>query len=123
MTQQIDPALLAAFRQAVRANIQRTLVEPSADIEASRAEVLTELAEVMADARQRGFSGQVWLFGSFAWGWPSERSDIDLIIEGDGADELASQVWQKCNRPVHSLTLAQAPPSLRERVLRKGLPL
>ena len=123
MTQQIDPAQLAAFRRAVRANIQRTLVEPSADIEASRAEVLNQLAAVMAEARQRGFCGQVWLFGSFAWGWPGERSDIDLIIEGDGADELASQVWRICNRPVHSLSLSQAPPSLRERVLRKGLPL
>lgn len=123
MTQQIDPELLAAFRKAVRANIQRALLEPRAEVEACRAEVLSQLAEVMASARKRGFCGRAWLFGSFAWGWPGVRSDIDLIIDGEGADEIASQVWQKCNRPVHSLSLADAPSSLRERVLRKGLPL
>ncbi len=123
MTQQIDPAQLAAFRRAVRANIQREIGEERAEAEQTRAEVLAQLAAVMTEARQRGFAGQVWLFGSFAWGLPGERSDIDLIIEGDGADELASQVWRICNRPVHSMTFEQAPPSLAERVRRDGVPL
>jgi Arc/MetJ family transcription regulator len=44
MTQQIDPAQLAAFRRAVRANIQREIEEERAEAEQTRAEVLAQLA-------------------------------------------------------------------------------
>ena len=70
--------------------------------------------------RGAGHCGRVWLFGSFAWGRPGERSDIDLLVEGDDG-EVAWEVSRACHREVHAIALQRAPDSLRERVLAEGV--
>ena len=67
---------------------------------------------------------QVWLFGSYAWGEPSERSDIDLLVAGCAdPDRLASAVGRKTGTDVHIVQLERAPDSLRQRALAEGVTL
>jgi len=63
----------------------------------------------------------VWLFGSFAWGNPAERSDLDLFVE-DQADEqvVAQTVDRCCDRPVHILNAKNATAALVARIHSDG---
>lgn len=126
MTLVPDPStqpLLRALRERVDAKIRADLAAEEQAAEALRERVLNAVRRAIEEARRDDPScGRVWLFGSFAWGQPSERSDVDLLVEGpEGA--LARRVEQASGRDVHAVGMAEAPASLRERVLNHGLPL
>src|SRR2546423_105217 len=118
----LDPELLAAFRRTVRAKIARDLEREAAQAERLRQEVVPRVAEAGSGARARGLCDRAWLFGSFAWGAPGERSDVDLLVDGD-ADGVAALVDRACGRMVLALRLEEAPESLRVRVFSDGKPL
>lgn len=115
-------ALLAAFRARVDATIAADIAREEAAAEVLRAAVVPVVRAVVARARDEGVCRRVWLFGSFAWGQPSEGSDIDLLVEGD-EDELAYRVGAATLRAVHALDLDAAPASLRDRCTSDGVAL
>jgi predicted nucleotidyltransferase len=114
--------LLRAFRLRVDEKILADLAAEERTAQTLRQEVLASLGRAVQRAREDGWRGRVWLFGSFAWGQPNERSDIDLLVEGDERT-LARRVSELVRREVHALKLAEAPASLKERVLADGLAL
>jgi len=114
----------ATFRRRVLENIEADLAREAAQAEALRAAVVPVVAEALGDARREGRCERTWLFGSFAWGQPTERSDVDLLVARcEDPDALAAEVWRKVDRAVHVVTLERAPESLVQRVLAEGLPL
>lgn|GEM_PF-1875312 len=118
-----DP-LLRAFRQRVRETMARDLERERAEAEALRSEVLCKLRDAIGAERGRGECTEVWLFGSFAWGTPTERSDVDLLVKGcKNPDGLAGRLWLACGRPAHVLDFATAPQSLVDRAMAEGLAL
>jgi predicted nucleotidyltransferase len=115
---------LATFRRRVVACIQADLAREAEQAEALRAALLPLVSESIAKARQQGRCGKAWLFGSFAWGHPTERSDIDLLVaDCEDPDVLAAEVWRQVERAVHVVVLDRAPQSLVQRVLAEGRPL
>jgi predicted nucleotidyltransferase len=117
-----DASLLAAFRRRVDEVIARGLEEEQRAAELLRNSVLAAIRPAIEAARAEGLCGKVWLFGSFAWGSPGERSDVDLLVEGDDA-EVGWRVSRVCPREVHVLRTKDAPASLLSRVLADGVPL
>jgi len=117
--------LLQAFRRAVRTRIAKELAEDSARSESRRAAVHGALPSALEAARAAGLlAGRAWLFGSYAWGSPGERSDVDLLVEGcPDVLELAVKIGQVLACEIHVVALEQAPQSLRELVLAQGRPL
>jgi hypothetical protein len=117
----VDAALYQAFRRRVLENIEADLVNEDRAAEAARAELLPKVADAVADARRRGECGRAWLFGSFAWGRPGERSDVDVLVERCAdPDVLAAAIWRACERAAHVVPSETAPPSLIERAQRYG---
>jgi predicted nucleotidyltransferase len=121
-TQQSTPQLLQALRERVDAKIRADLAAEERAAQALRQQVLAAVRGAVEEARSEEPCGRVWLFGSFAWGQPGERSDVDLLVEGDDG-ALARRVEQATGRDVHAMRLSEAPASLRDRVLAHGLPL
>lgn len=123
-TPTIDPELLRAFRNAVRRKIEQDIAREEEDAERRRAEVVPLVREAVAAARADGLCGAVWLIGSYAWGAPNERSDVDLLAE-DCPDriELAVRVGDAVGLDVHVLRPEQAEPTLLERARDEGVPL
>jgi len=119
-----DPDLVRAFGRAVRAHFDEELTKERGQAEARRATVLPGVRAALERARADGLCGDAWLFGSYAWGEPGERSDIDLLVK-DCADPfmVASLVGRVCGRDVHIIEMSEAPPSLKERVQESGVPL
>jgi len=112
------------FRAAVRAQLGRQLEAEAAEAEALRARILPVVREAVQHARAAGEVGRVWLFGSFAWGQPDERSDVDLLVEAcPDPFGLAAELWSGCGRPVHAVPLEGAPASLVERARSLGVEL
>jgi predicted nucleotidyltransferase len=119
-----DRELLAAFRRRIVAGIEEDLRREEAEAEARRAQVIPAVARIVAAARAAQRCGRAWLFGSFAWGHPGERSDIDLLVEDCAdPDTLAADIWRAVERPVHVIAADRAEPSLLERALADGRPL
>ena len=119
-----DPELLRAFGRAVRAHFEKEVAEERKAAEARRAAVLPKVRAALEQARAEGLCKGAWLFGSYAWGEPGERSDVDLLVE-DCADPIAvaSVVGRGCGLDVHVIRVSDAPPSLRDRVRDQGVPL
>lgn len=119
-----DPELVRAFGRAVRAHFEKEIAKEHEQAEARRAAVLPKVRAALEQARADGLCGGAWLFGSYAWGEPGERSDVDLLVEGC-ADPfvVASLVGRACGLDVHVIAMSGAPPSLKERALAEGLPL
>ncbi len=116
-----DPDLLRKFRQAVHAKLTRDVETERAESEARRGQVLALLVPAIAEARDLGLCGRTWLFGSFAWGKPTQESDIDLAVE-DCPDPfaVASLVGRRCRRDVHAVAVEDLPEGLEKRVLHEG---
>jgi predicted nucleotidyltransferase len=115
------PEAWAVFAAAVRRKIARDLEQEDATAAALRLTVLPLVAAAVASARQEGLCREVWLFGSFVWGAPTERSDVDLLVAGcDDPMLLAGVVGKAAARAVHVVRLESADAGLRERVLRDG---
>jgi predicted nucleotidyltransferase len=119
-----DAELLKAFREAVLAKIRRDLAEEDRHAASLRESMLPRLKKVIRLARKRGACRRAWLFGSFAWGKPTDRSDVNLLAE-DCPDpfRLASTAAKVCDRDFLVVDLKDAPDTLRERVLADGMPL
>ncbi|MGD0836832.1 MAG: nucleotidyltransferase domain-containing protein [Polyangia bacterium] len=119
-----DPDLMRAFRRAVLAHFEEEVARERAQAHARRTAVLSDVRAGLAHARAGKLCGDAWLFGSYAWGEPGERSDVDLLVK-DCADPfmVASLVGRRCGRDVHVIAICDAPPSLKERVLERGVPL
>lgn len=117
----LDP-LQIAFRDAVRAKIRRDLAAEAATSERLRNDRVPHLREVIAAARAEGLCRGVWLFGSYAWGQPTERSDIDLLVDGD-ADEIAWRVSRALDCEVDGWPLTAAPAELVARARSEGIAL
>ncbi|HEV8325455.1 MAG TPA: nucleotidyltransferase domain-containing protein [Myxococcota bacterium] len=118
------PESWAVFREAVRRKIARDLEQEGAAAESLRARVLPAVARALAEARAQGLCGEAWLFGSFVWDTPTERSDVDVLVAGcDDAMGLAADVGKAAGCDVHVVRLETAEAGLRERVLRDGRPV
>ena len=119
-----DPDLVRAFGRAVRAHFEEELAKERGQAEVRRAAVLPGVRAALERARTEGLCGDAWLFGSYAWGEPGERSDIDLLVDRC-ADPfmVASLVGRACGRDVHVIEMSEAPPSLKMRVREDGVPL
>ena len=119
-----DPDLVRTFGRAVRAHFEEELAKERGQAEVRRAAVLPCVHAAIERARADGLCGGAWLFGSYAWGEPGERSDVDLLVE-DCADPfmVASLIGRACGRDVHVIEMSEAPPSLKERVHADGVPL
>ncbi len=119
-----DPDLVHTFARAVRAHFEAELAREREQAEARRAAVLPSVGAALDRARADGLCGKAWLFGSYAWGEPGERSDIDLLVENcSDPFTVASLVGRACQRDVHVIEMSEAPPSLQERVRQSGVPL
>lgn len=119
-----DPDLVRAFARAVRAHFEQEVAKEREQAEARREAVLPCVRSALAQARSEGLCGDAWLFGSYAWGQPGERSDVDLLIDGCTDPFLvASVVGRACGLDVHVIELSEAPPSLKQRVHEAGVPL
>lgn len=113
--------LLAAFARNVRERIARDLERERVEQDALQRRVVDAVVEAMESARRDGLCGRAWLFGSFAWGQPNERSDVDLLVEGvRDPDQLAAILSAKCRRDVHVIARERAPDSLAARAVATG---
>lgn len=119
-----SPELYQAFRRAVRAKIASDL-EAEAQAAAKRRErVRAVLGPALEQARSRGLCRAAWLFGSYAWGDPGDRSDVDLLAEACSDPEaLASIVGRATGTDVHVVSLEDAPEDLRQRAWADGEPV
>jgi predicted nucleotidyltransferase len=119
-----DPALLEAFHRAVRRHFEAQVTNERAASAARKATVMPLVREGLARARAQGLCKAASLFGSYAWGEPGERSDVDIFVEGR-ADTIAiaSIVGRACGLDVHVIDSEEAPESLRARVVAEGYPL
>jgi predicted nucleotidyltransferase len=120
----LDPELLRAFREAVRAKIARDVEAEAAAATERKQRVRAAVERGLVQARSEGLLGAAWLFGSYAWGQPGERSDVDLLVEGCRDPLLvAGVVGQITGTDVHVVCVEEAPQSLRERALAEGVKL
>lgn len=115
-------ALLDAFAARVRSVIRAQIAAEHAEAEALRARVVPLVREAVGAVRSAGHCREVWLFGSFAWGNPGARSDVDVLVVGD-ANEVGYAIGRATSREVHALGWDEAPPELRARATSEGLPL
>ena len=119
-----DPELLRLFRQAVRRTIEAQIAVERECADARRASIIPRVEECVDRARQAGLLTRAWLFGSYAWGQPGERSDVDILVVGcSDPIGMASLVGRACGLDTHVIDWQEAPESLRDRVMREGRPL
>src|SRR5258708_1937253 len=105
-----DPDLVKAFGRAVRRHFEEEIARENAQGEARRSLAMPALREAIARARADGACGRAWLFGSYAWGQPGERSDVDILAESCADPFLvASIVGRACKLDVHVIDRATAP--------------
>lgn len=122
--QRPDPDLVKAFRRTVQRHFEAQIAQERAASEACRAIIVPLARQSIALARAQGACQRAWLFGSYVWGDPGDRSDVDILVEGCvDPFAVASLVGRACGRDVHVIDLTDAPDSLRQRVLDEGLPL
>ncbi len=50
---------------------------------------------------------QIWLFGSHAWGSPTEDSDLDLLVVVDESSEPPVKRMQRAHRCLRGLAIAK----------------
>ena len=115
--------LLADVRRAALRKIDAELARERATAAALRGQVLPALRRAIAEARRRGLCESARLIGSYAWGRPDARSDLDLLARTEDPLALAVFVGKRCGLDVHVLTPEKAPAALRERAAREGVAL
>jgi len=119
-----DPELLKVFSRTIRRHFEEEIARERDAAAVRQATLLPLVREAIARARAEGLCKAAWLFGSYAWGQPGERSDVDIFVEGR-ADTIAiaSMVGRACGLDVHVIDASEAPESLRNRVMAEGQPL
>lgn len=119
-----DPELIQALRRVIRRHLDDQIAGERKAADGRRAEVLPRVRQGIERARAEGWCRRAWLFGSYAWGEPGERSDVDILVEGSrDTFVVASLVGRACGRDVHVIDMSDAPASLKERVLVDGMAL
>lgn len=119
-----EPHLLQAFRQAVRRHFEAEIARENDEADGRKDAVVPAVRKAVADARAEGLCASAWLFGSYAWGRPGERSDVDVLVDGcSDPFGLASRVGRAAGRDVHVIAWSEAPESLRRRATSEGLVL
>jgi predicted nucleotidyltransferase len=87
-----------------------------------RSRVVPLVQQALVDARGAALCGRVWLFGSYAWGEPTERSDVDLLAEDcPDPDRLAAVVARRTGTDVHVVPNEDAAETLRLRAHQEGV--
>lgn len=120
----LDPELLLAMRCAARAEAERQLREEGRLAAALRERLMSRLRPVIDDLRSSGLLRGAWIFGSYAWGTPTEASDVDLLIESDrDALYIATEVSRAIGLDVHALARDSAPTTLLARISAEGIAL
>ena len=120
----VDPELLRTARRTALAHAQRQIDAEAAAADDLRTSVLPRLRAAIAEARAERSIGRAWLFGSFAWGLPTDRSDVDLLVESRGDPlGLAGHLGGAVGRDAHVIPLERAPESLVARALAEGIEL
>lgn len=117
--------LMRAMRQRIRRKIEADLAREAAEGNAHRERVLPLVRDAVRQAREAGLlDGRVWLIGSYAWGTPTGRSDVDLVAETcEDRLAVASLVGDATGLDVHVMRLADAAPVLQPHILSEGVPL
>lgn len=119
-----QPDLLTAFRRTVVQRIRQQIASERERAQARRARTIPRLREAVRAARDRGRCTRVWLFGSYAWGQPGDRSDVDLLVEGcTDPMELAGDISDAVGIEIHVVTQDTAAPTLVQRALKEGIAL
>ena len=116
--------LFDAFRSSVRDKFAADVEAERAIAEALRRDLIPMVRGEIGRLRAGGHCRRVWLFGSYAWGEPTEASDLDLLVETE-SDPLfiAAQIGRATRRMVHVVVLREAPASLVERARSGGIAL
>lgn len=115
--------LLEAARARVRANVEAQLARENAIAQTLQARNIPRVVEAIAEARIAGeVSGRVWLIGSYAWGQPDARSDIDLLVETcPNRFALMKRVEDAVRLDVDVILVDEAAPRLLLHLQREGL--
>lgn len=117
-----DSDLIADFAAAVRQRIVTDVEREEREASARRAAMLARLGPAVEAARSATDAGRVWLFGSYAWGYPDAQSDVDLLVENLRAPDLFAYLVSKaCDVQVHAVSLEGAPATLVERATFEGM--
>lgn len=112
------------FVASVHAKLRADLEREHRDGEQRKAAVLPLVRGTIEQERARSELGRAWLFGSYAWGSPTERSDVDVLVERcDDPMELAAIVGLAIDLEVHVVQLERAPELLVRRAIEEGVPL
>lgn len=86
--------------------------------------MLPTLRAAIERLRREGRCGEVWLFGSYAWGEPTPRSDVDLLVaDADDVFALAAEVSAEVGPDVHVVPIEDAPETLERRARAEGMRL
>jgi len=121
---ELHAPLFGAFRRRVDACIAQQLQREEGRAETLRGAVLQAVREGVAQARRQGCRARIWVFGSFAWGRPAVRSDVDLLVETQSeVERVAQAVAAHCSRPLHVLAADRADRTLMARVMTEGVEL
>lgn len=116
-----EAELLRDFARAVRAKIERDLESERRASSERRARVLAQVERGLAQARREGLCAEAWLFGSYAWGEPGERSDVGLLVAGArDPDLVAAIIGESCECELHVVQRQRAPEPLVRRALESG---
>jgi predicted nucleotidyltransferase len=106
-----------------RTLIRRASAQQEADDRARAACLDAVRSEIPRAQRELGFA-RAWLIGSLAWGGFGVRSDLDIAVEGAGADALlaiADRLSAATGREADVLGLETLPETFRARVLGEGI--
>jgi len=89
-------------------------------------EMRPRLERAAIELRRRFGVTQVWLFGSYARQTPTQRSDVDLAVEGlPAGDHFHAMAYLSdiVELPVDLVRIEELRPIDRRRILREGVQL
>ncbi len=126
---QLAPGWDPQFRESLREAWQRRTEEKRVAEEERRLLAMAKARAVAELLKVKYRVKRAYLFGSLAWGSHfSDRSDIDILIEGFPSNYSYWDMWLDAERLAEpfsiSLVLAEtAVPGLREKAVKEGVPL
>ena len=120
----IETETWQSFARAVRSRIEQDLERERATADALRARVVPAVQLAVDRARSSELCCRAWLYGSYARGRPTGRSDVDLLVEGcPDPMRVATMITDGCGLQAHVVTMEQAPETLRRAAMEQGVEL
>jgi predicted nucleotidyltransferase len=115
--------LLEAVHARVRANVEAQLARENAIADTLTARNVPSVRKAIAEARNAGeVSGRVWLIGSYAWGQPDARSEIDLLMETcPNRFGMMQRIEDAVGLDVDVILVDEADPRLLPHLQREGI--